>query len=63
MSDDYLFYPTFDLGAFRHAAARYVRLLIQSRLACKPGFLQVTELKAWKLEAFKADRSLSASLM
>jgi len=50
------FYPGFDPGEFRHAAARYVKLLIRARWQAEPGFLAEADLAAWELRDIAADR-------
>src|SRR5829696_5597613 len=51
-----IYRPDFDLGAFRHAAARYVKLLIRARWKCDPGFLGQDDLAAWGLADIGRDR-------
>lgn len=43
------FRPEFDLGNFRYAVAKYVRLLIRARWRDDPGFLDEQALKDWDL--------------
>src|SRR5947208_2088365 len=51
-----IYYPDFDLGEFRYATARYVKLLIRARWRCDPGFLSQADLLAWGLEDIGRDR-------
>lgn len=51
-----IFYPNFDLGEFRYAAARYVKLLIRARWRCHPNFLGQEHLAAWGLEDIAHER-------
>ena len=44
-----------DLGAFRYAAAKYVKFLIRARSKIKPGFLSDEELKRWQLTNIRED--------
>src|SRR6478672_9064376 len=48
--------PDFDLGDFRYAVARYVKLLIRARWKCEPGFLSDEELQTWGLGEIAEDR-------
>lgn len=50
-----IFYPDFDLGAFRYAVARYVKLLIRARWRCEPGFLADDDLAQWQLRDIEDD--------
>src|SRR5579864_830815 len=54
MSTEYSF-PDFDLGTFRYAAARYVKMLIRARWRCQPGFFPVEELARWELQNIDTD--------
>lgn len=49
----------FDLGAFRHAAAKYVKLLIRARWKDEPRFLSDQTLDHWNLLEIKDDRHLA----
>lgn len=51
-----IYYPDYDLGEFRYATARYVRLLIRARWKCDPGFLRQADLAAWDLDDIGRDR-------
>jgi hypothetical protein len=53
--DDFIFYPTYDLGAFRYAVARYVKLLIRARWKSQPCFLSDHQLAKWHLEDIADD--------
>jgi hypothetical protein len=53
--DSHIFYPDFDLGAFRFAVARYVKLLIRARWKHQPGFLSQAELAQWHLDDIESD--------
>lgn len=52
------FRPEFDLGAFRFAVARYVKLLIRARWKDDPGFLTDQAQKDWGLLRINDDRLL-----
>jgi hypothetical protein len=52
---DAVYHPNFDLGDFRFAAARYVKLLIRARWKCEPSFLSPAQLTAWGLQDIAAD--------
>jgi len=54
--EDGPFFSGFDPGEFRHAAARYVKLLIRARWQAEPGFLPEADLAAWGLPDVAADR-------
>jgi hypothetical protein len=62
MSDD-VFHPEYDLGTFRYAVARYVKLLIRARWKVEPGFLSEEELRKWNLAAIQSDRYPSWHLL
>lgn len=62
-SDSHFFYPDFDLGAFRFAVARYVKLLIRARRKHQPGFLSRDELAQWHLADIDSDRLASWRLL
>ena len=53
----------FDLGDFRYATARYVKLLIRARWQSDPGFLSKSDLAAWKLPNVSEDTLSSWQLM
>src|SRR5690348_5823804 len=55
IDSDAVYYPDFDLGSFRYAVARYVKLLIRARWQCTPGFLAKADLTAWSLQDIVAD--------
>ena len=57
MSEDD-FRPEFDLGAFRYAVAKYVKLLIRARWKDNPGFLSAQALTDWGLLKINDDRIL-----
>ena len=61
--DDDFFRPEFDLGEFRHAAARYVKLLIRARWKCEPKFLSTKALREWGLSNIEKDRFSASQLM
>jgi len=50
--------PEFDLGAFRFAVAKYVKLLIRARWRDDPGFLGDQALKDWGLHNINDNRLL-----
>jgi hypothetical protein len=54
-NNDGVYYPDFDPGDFRWAAARYVRLLIRARWKVEPGFLPRDTLTAWGLANIESD--------
>ena len=54
--DDGPYRSGFDLGEFRHAAARYIKLLIRARWKAEPGFLPESVLADWCLQDIAADR-------
>lgn len=61
-SDD-VFRPDFDLTQFRHAVARYVKLLILSRWKVDPGFLSGSDLQRWHLSNIESDSQSAWQLM
>jgi hypothetical protein len=63
MNTDGMYYFDFDLGAFRYAAARYVKLLIRARWKVEPGFLPRETLTAWGLANIESDRSSAWQLL
>jgi hypothetical protein len=50
--------PEFDLGEFRYAVAKFVKLLIRARWRDDPGFMDDQALRDWELLAIKDDRIL-----
>src|SRR4051794_27652403 len=58
-----LFRPAFDLGEFRYAVARYVKLLIRARWKADPSFLTQRDLAAWELSDVGKDRQPAWKLM
>lgn len=58
-----MYYPEFDLGEFRYAAARYVKLLIRARWKCEPGFLPSQTLDRWELTNIGRDQLPAWKLM
>jgi len=60
---DDLYYPDYDLGKFRYAVARYVKLLIRARWKYNPNFLTPKELAAWELADIDADKWTAPLLM
>src|SRR5262245_54260411 len=53
--DSEYYCPDFDLGVFRYAAARYVKLLIRARWKVDPGFISKEDLAAWELQDIEDD--------
>jgi hypothetical protein len=60
---DAVYHPDFDLGNFRHAVARYIKLLIRARWKCEPGFLSQEDLAAWQLQDIEQDSQSSCMLL
>jgi len=54
---------TFDLGAFRYAAAAYVKFLIRARWKSEPGFLSEEALGRWKLSNIRDDPHSASQLL
>lgn len=54
---------TFDLGAFRYAAAAYVKFLIRARWKIEPGFLSEDDLGRWKLSDIRDDTRSASQLL
>lgn len=65
MDDDShaVFRPDFDLTQFRHAVARYVKLLIMSRWKVEPEFLTESDLRRWSLSNIESDAQSAWQLM
>lgn len=57
------FHPTFDAGLFRHAVARYIRLLIRARWKANPNFLSQQDLARWDLADIATDRGSAGRLL
>ena len=55
MTNADVFRPTFDLGEFRFALARYAKLLIRARAKCERAFLSPESLAAWGLSGIATD--------
>lgn len=45
----------FDLGDYRYAVAKYVKLLIRARATAEPDFLSHEQYQRWKLSNIAAD--------
>jgi hypothetical protein len=60
---DAVFRPDFDLTQFRHAVARYVKLLVRARWQSEPGFLSESDLQRWKLSDIAAESNPAWQLM
>jgi hypothetical protein len=60
---DAVFRPDFDLTQFRHAVARYVKLLVRARWQSEPGFLSDSDLQRWKLSDIAAESNPAWQLM
>jgi hypothetical protein len=58
-----LYHPNFDLGEFRYAASRYVKLLIRARWRCEPAFLAEAELAGWSLPNIANDPLSAGKLL
>ncbi|MFO0877907.1 MAG: hypothetical protein U0840_11185 [Gemmataceae bacterium] len=61
--EDGCFLPAFDLGEFRYAVARYLKLLIRARWRCDPGFLSQNALADWGLTDIAHDRLPASRLL
>lgn len=57
--DDEIYIPNFDLGEFRHLAARYCRHLIRARCKSEPEFLDTGALNRWQLSNIQERETLT----
>ena len=56
-------YDGMDLGAYRYAVARLLRLLIRARLTQEPEFLDPAEQRCWQLDTFQDDSRGGESIL